>query len=70
VLVLPQAGKIGRDVRCARLTAEVDEELSEAETRLERGDPRAARRLVDRIDKRFSRLAAPRSVALAQKPGT
>ena len=54
----------------ARLTAEVDGELSEAETRLERGDPGAARRLVDRIDKRFSGLAAPRSVALAQKLGT
>jgi hypothetical protein len=51
----------------ARLTAEVDGELSEAETRLERGDPEAARRQLDRIDKRFSGLAAPRSVGLAQK---
>jgi len=49
-----------------RLTAEVDGELSEAEGKMDRGDPKAARRLLDRIDKRFSGLAAPRSVALAQ----
>jgi pimeloyl-ACP methyl ester carboxylesterase len=50
-----------------RLTAEVDGELSEAEAKMDRGDAKAARRLLDRIDKRFSGLAAPRSVALAQK---
>jgi len=50
-----------------RLTAEVDGALSEAEAKMDRGDPKAARRRLDRIDKRFSGLAAPRSVALAQK---
>ncbi len=50
-----------------RLTAAVDGALSEAEAKMDRGDPKGARRLLDRIDKRFSGLAAPRSVALAQK---
>lgn len=50
-----------------RLTAEVDKELSEAEATMSRGDVKAARRLLDRIDKRFSGLAAPRSAVLAQK---
>ena len=51
----------------ARLTAEVDGELSEAEAKMERGDFGGARSRLDRIDKRYSGLAAPRSVELAQK---
>lgn len=54
--------------RCwTRLSAEVDAELAQAEARMDRGDPKGARRLLDRIDKQFGGLAAPRSVALAQK---
>ena len=34
---------------------------------MEHGDLGAARSLLDRIDKRFSGLAAPRSVDLAQQ---
>ncbi len=56
-----------RAERCwMRLTAEIDGELSEAETKVARGDAKAALRLLDRIDKRFGGLAAPRSLALAQ----
>jgi predicted esterase len=50
-----------------RLTAEVDGELSEAEGKSGRGDAGAARSLLERIDKRYSGLAAPRSVELAQR---
>lgn len=54
--------------RCwTRLTAEVDGELTKAAAQIDRGDSKAARRLLERIDKQFSGLAAPRSVALAQK---
>jgi len=67
-LSTPVAPPSPRDRECwTRLTAEVDGGLSEAEAKMDRGDSGAARRLLDRVDKRFSGLAAPRSVALAQK---
>jgi hypothetical protein len=51
----------------ARLTADVDGELAEAEGKLKRGDLGGARSRVERIDKRYSGLAAPRSVELEEK---
>jgi hypothetical protein len=67
-LSAPVAAPPPRAEQCwARLTAEVDGALSEAEGKLNRGDFAGARRLLERIDKRFSGLAAPRSVDLAEK---
>jgi predicted esterase len=68
MLSTPAPAPTSRAEQCwTRLTAEVDEELSQAEAKMDRGDSKGARHLLDRIDKRFSGLAAPRSVALARK---
>ena len=67
-LSTPVSAPTAQSEQCwARVTAEVDGELSEAEAKMERGDVGGARSRVERIDKRYSGLAAPRSVELAQK---
>jgi pimeloyl-ACP methyl ester carboxylesterase len=67
-LGVPVAAPTAQGEQCwGRLTAEVDGELSEAAAKLEHGDVSGARSRLERIDKRFSGLAAPRSVELARK---
>jgi Esterase PHB depolymerase len=64
----PVSAPTAQSEQCwARVTAEVDGELAEAEAKMERGDVGGARSRLERIDKRYSGLAAPRSVELAQK---
>ena len=67
-LSAPVAAPTPQAEQCwARLTADVDGELAEAEGKMERGDLGGARSRLERIDRRYSGLAAPRSVELEQK---
>jgi hypothetical protein len=67
-LSMPVAAPTAQAEKCwERLTADVDGELAEAEGKMEHGNLGGAKSRLERIDKRYSGLAAPRSAELAQK---
>jgi hypothetical protein len=67
-LSVPVAAPTAQAEKCwGRLTADVDGELAEAEGKMQHGDLGGAKNRLERIDKRYSGLAAPRSAELAQK---
>ena len=64
----PRRAPTAKDADCwTRVTAAVDAELARASAALARSDFKAAKTILEDIDKRFAGLASPRITELANK---